>query len=139
MSIVDQCEREIVRFHKVFADWLRGDIPDTDEAFEAFRGALSRDFVMVVPQGRLLRYPELIRAVRDVHGQRADTENYRIWIEDVEVQVDHEDAIMATYEEWEVAGSERQGRLSSALLVFDDSMPEGLQWRHLHETWLPQP
>ena len=139
MGIVDQCEREIVRLHEVFADWLRGDVPDTDASFEAFQGTLSRDFVMVVPQGRLLRYPELVRAVRDVYGNRADTEDYRIWIEDVEVQVDHEDALVATYEEWEVAGGEQQGRLSSAILTFDDAMPEGLKWCHLHETWLPLP
>jgi len=77
---------------------------------------------------------DLVRSARDAYGEQSETDDFDIWIADVELQIDDEDFAVATYEEWQVADGDRRARLSSVVFSFDDECPEGLRWRHLHES-----
>jgi hypothetical protein len=44
--------------------------------------------------------------------------------------------LLATYEEWQVIEGETRGRLSTALFRNREGTPNGIEWVHLHETWM---
>jgi hypothetical protein len=47
------------------------------------------------------------------------------------------DILLVTYEEWQQSGDQTTARLSTALFRDKPDAPNGLEWLHVHETWLP--
>jgi hypothetical protein len=45
---------------------------------------------------------------------------------------------LGTYEEWQEVGEERTGRVASVLFRRAPETPNGVEWVHLHETWLSE-
>lgn len=41
-----------------------------------------------------------------------------------------------TYEEWQDTGQGERGRISSVLFRRRERAPNGVEWLHVHETWI---
>lgn len=125
---------EIVSLHQFFVDWYSGQLEQS--SFEpGFLARMDPRFTMIEPGGRLLRFNELKSLLRQRRGSNPD---FRIAIRQVCVQRASERYVFATYQEWQrnALASEPadNARISTVLFRRD----EGLQWLHVHETWLPE-
>lgn len=126
-------EREIVGLHGFFQDWYRG-LGDV-ERFERFDRSLAADFVIIMPDGRVLSRSTIIEAVR---SQRGSDPQARLEIRNVSLRQERGNTLVATYEEWQGRGGQpAEGRLSTVVFAADPDAGNGLIWLHVHETWLP--
>ena len=62
---------------------------------------------------------------------------HKIWIENLQVRHTVGSQAMVVYEEWQEIEGEARGRLSTAVLQRCEGTPNGLEWLHVHEVWLP--
>lgn len=133
MSILN-VEAEIIRLHDFFVEWMTGQLDKTDDNFARFSGSMSDDFYIVAPSGQLTERDALVNGLHATHNQRV---GLRIWIENVALRHILGDTVIATYEEWQTFDGKTTARLSTVVFTQDDSVPNGLLWRCVHETWLP--
>ena len=55
----------------------------------------------------------------------------------VEIRHDESPWLLATYEEWQQEGGRpTSGRVTSVLFRRRLGLPQGLEWHHVHETWI---
>lgn len=127
----ENCRREVDELHRFFEDWLTGAAEGNLERCES---ALAKDFEIVWPSGNRMKRHELLDALGDRYGESADLQ---IRIDNFSVRVVGEGLCVATYEEHHRREEGDRGRLSSALFRRRDSAPHGVEWVHVHETWLP--
>ena len=128
---------EIEQLHAFFEGWFLGTLPQDDQTFARFEGALSSGFSIIGPAGVEFDRAGVLEMVRGAHGSRSG-EDFAIWIESVRVRRCGTESCLATYEEWQGPEGSGEGRLSSVVFELDDTAPTGLLWRHVHETWLPE-
>ncbi len=129
---------EIEELHRFFVAWFKGDVPDTDSAFARFTRAVAADFELIDPRGTHHDRPGLTNTLRSAYGSLAGRE-FKIWIENMNVRSANEDLVIATYEEWQQRDSEKTARLSTAVFqLHARHSPGGVEWRHVHETWLSE-
>ncbi len=132
-------QTEINELHRFFEKWFNGDLPDNDESFSRFSEVMAPDFVIVSPNGRLTDRQSLIAALRSAYGKWQDqAEPGKIWIEHYQLMHTERAMALVSYEEWQEVGGESRGRLSSALFRVRDGTPNGVEWLHVHETWLSE-
>lgn len=138
MTFAENCAREAVRLHEVLEAWLLGTMPRTPEAFSEFSSPIAKDFVVISPKGTVTEYAPLIEEFEGLHGQLAGKEDaFQITVEDFRVLRHLDDKVLATYEEWHVLDGKSSARLSTALFGPREDLPLGVEWLHIHETWLP--
>lgn len=130
------CEREIVELHQFFEDWFTGSIEASDQSYGRFGEVLAEGFAIIGPGGVESGKEAILGGVRAAHGSR-DAADFAIWIENVRVRECREERCLVTYEEWQRAEGGTRGRLSTAVLGVRAGAPNGLEWHHVHETWLP--
>lgn len=130
------CEREVVELHEFLESWFSARLPASDEAFARFESVLAPRFTLVDPAGEVLDRSTVVEGVRGGHG-RSTGEDLSIRIEKATVRHRSRAGCLVTYEEWHDAPTTSRGRLSSVLLVPRSGAPNGVEWLHLHETWLP--
>ena len=128
--------REIVELHDFFVDWFVADERPAPD-FARFADAMAADVTMIPPEGEILQRAAIIEHVSSARGTVAA--DFSIRIEDIWPAWENGDAILVCYVEvqWRNGGSSR--RRSSVLLSKNSSAPLGVEWRHLHETWLQMP
>lgn len=127
-------EREIVQLHEFFAGWLGGTLAATPDAFARFDRVIAPSFCIVSPDGEIVTREPLLVSIRDGHGSRPGLE---IDVRDVRIRRDEAPWVLATYEEWQrEPDSAETARLSSVLLRRRHGLPQGLEWHHVHETWI---
>ncbi len=125
--------REITEVHQFFQEWFRGE--STEEALSRFDQALDSGFVIIGPGGQALDRGTILEAVRSRLG--ADPEAV-IEVRNVVLRVETETTAVFTYEEWQrQPDGTMRGRLSTVVFARETQAPNGLRWRHVHETWLP--
>ncbi len=129
-----QIEIEVVRLHDFFVDWMTGTIEQSDENFLQFANSMSDDFYIVAPSGQLTEREALVSGLHSTYNKRV---GLRIWIENVKLRHMLNDTIVATYEEWQSLEGKTTARLSTVIFTLDDTVPNQLLWRCVHETWLP--
>ena len=122
------CRNEIIDLHTFFERWLSGETEDLSRC----EAVLADEFTMIGPGGRLIDRATLLDNLREAHGARA----VGIRIENFTVR-EIDGLCLATYEEWQDEEGEVRGRLSTALFHARDDAPHGVEWLHVHETWLP--
>ena len=128
---------EIERLHEFLAGWLGGGLPRTEAAFAGFAGVLAPEFVIISPTGEATEGIVLMAGLEAAHGAHAG-KAFAIRIENVRPRRAMGGLALLTYEEWqEIDGAIVNARLSSVLFERDEAAPNGIVWRHLHETWLP--
>ena len=130
-----QFEAEVVAIHDFLTGWLSGSLPKEAATYAAFAEVLADDFLIISPSGEARPRAELIPGLEQAHGVEAN--DFRIWIENCEVRWSDAQACVGTYEEWQESAGVKIGRLSSILFRRNDAKRNGLEWVHLHETWLP--
>ena len=137
IGIIDMARDEVVGVHRFFVAWFRSELPDDDRSFARFADATHRDFSMVTSAtGDILGRNEVLGFVRRAHGSRSS--GFEIDIRAFAARAAGPDAALVTYEEWQFDGDELlSARTSTAYFVADPSAPEGVAWRHLHETLHP--
>ena len=139
-SLEDRAHREVEELHQFFEDWFNGEAENTDEAYARFSDVLADGFVIIVPSGQLQDRDTLVEGLRP-HYAPEGSEPIRLWIENFQLRLrfpgEDGDVVLVTYEQWQQRGESRRGRLSSALLRERADTPNGLEWLHVHETWLP--
>lgn len=132
-NLLQDGTREITEVHQFFQEWFRGET--TEEAFSRFDQALDSGFVIIGPGGQALDRGTILEAVRRQHG--ADPEAV-IDVRNVALRMETETTAVFTYEEWHRQPDRTmRGRLSTVVIAREARAPNGLRWRHVHETWLP--
>ena len=91
---------------------------------------LADSFVMIGPDGRTSNVQQVRSFVEAAYGRRPT--EFRIRNVAVRPRTS-----VCTYEEWQIADGITTGRISTAVMMPEPAMPNGLRWMHLHETWLP--
>jgi hypothetical protein len=137
MQLAEACETEVRTIHEFFEDWFAGRIEKDDETFDRVRDALAEEFETVVPSGRTVGRESVITGIWEVYGRDADSDPQEIRVEDLQVRYVRDELCLVVYREWQRGPESETGRQSSALLRRAESAPNGVEWLHLHETWLP--
>lgn len=136
--MIHRCEDEILELHRFFERWYRGELDDSPETFARLSDVLSERFRMITPGGERLERRQVLEGVRRRHGShRGPGRSYRIRIDQVEGRYRDAAVALMGYEEWQEIDGRTRGRLSSALFREREGTPCGVEWLHLHETWLP--
>lgn len=139
VSIESRCRAEVTELHRFFQDWFNGVVPDDDTTFDRFAGVMGEGFVIVTPEGRAVERAALVEGLRGSHSRWRQEGNDagRIWIENVDVRHEKDGLTAVTYEEWQECDGRVRGRISTALFRANNGTPNGIEWLHVHETWLP--
>lgn len=136
----ERVRQEVESLHEFFVDWFTGACDRTEAIFdERFRRRFAPSCHLIPPNGRLIDFEKLSSAIHGDHGVNAA---FRIAIRGVQVLRETDGLVLATYEEWQrnAVNSRPQdnGRIATALFATGCDTATGLQWLHIHETWLPQ-
>lgn len=123
---------EIIELHNVFERWFCGDGSDHLARVEA---VLAPEFSMVAPSGILVQRSEVMANLANALGLH----QLEIEIAHQELIWDSADAVLAGYDEIQHHASFTTRRRSTALFSRTDTAPNGLVWRHVHETWITPP
>jgi len=127
--------REIEDLHRFFQDWFHGAAMQRPETLARFGDVMAADFEIIGPGGQATPRAALIQAIDKAHAVHRDI-GFRIWIEDIRVRSLGPGLWLATYQEWQQEAVTRRGRLSTAVFQERAGAPNGVVWRHVHETWL---
>ncbi|OBQ74426.1 DUF4440 domain-containing protein [Mesorhizobium erdmanii] len=141
MSAVDatlfsKASAEVIGLHRFFVDWFVAARADTVD-FSRFERVMAHGFSMVAPDGHVLDRAAVIDHVRSSRATCDD--GFAISIEDIRAGWQDEDTIVVLYVEAQLRGGKNSRRQSSAVFTTSSSAPNGVEWRHLHETWLQVP
>jgi len=127
---MDAWEREVVELHEVFEAYFLGTMANDLSRVEA---ALAPEFSMVAPSGDEVNRTEIMEYLQAAYGTLAQ---FKIWIEDVRVQFQSDELVLASYIEAQSSSDGETRRRSSVMFRRDAGGPNGLRWLRLHETWL---
>lgn len=128
-------QKEIIDLHHFFQDWFNGALPKTDASFDRFRSVLHPQFHIIAPSGGLTAKPSLLDGLFAAHGQN---KQIQIWVENLNLQWESDTMLLATYEEHQATGEKQTARISTVAFVPTPNLPNGVQWLHVHETWLSE-
>ncbi len=132
------CAREAVELHDFFRDWLTGALPRTPAAFGRFRAAMGDGLLVISPRGTVSARDDILAEFEGLHGQLADKAGrFEITVKNVQCLRSLGDALLCTYEEWHRLEGESSARLTTVLYGRNPDAPLGVEWLHVHETWLP--
>ena len=138
MEMGESCEAEVLGLHRFLEDWLTGALPRTEDGFARFRNVMAEGFAIISPGGVTSGRDELCAELERAHAAAAKPNGgFRIWIEEVHLRHASGDIAVVTYAEYQERSGETTGRRASALFRRKDGTPNGVEWLHLHETWLP--
>lgn len=133
-----QCKKEIIGLHKFFEEWFRAEIENSEEKFNRFTNAVGETFQLIIPTGEVVNRKEIIKQIRNNYGRhKDDTFPYRLWIENIECRFIKGNICVMTYEEWGEVNGEKKGRISTAIFQGKNETQNGVEWIHVHETFLP--
>ena len=136
ITMEDRCRLEVVELHRFFQDWFNAELPDDAASFDRFAQVLADDFEIISPTGYRLERASVLTSVRSGHG-RDPERSLVIEVRDVRSRTVGEGMVIVTYEEHQTTGSEHVGWQSSALLRAKEGRPNGVEWVHVQETYLP--
>lgn len=135
-TLFSRAGAEVVGLHRFFVDWFvaaRADAVD----FSRFEDVMGEGLTMIAPSGQILDRDAVIDHVRSSRATCDD--GFAISIEDIRPGWQTEGAIVVLYVEAQLRGGKHSRRQSSAVFTTSSSAPNGVEWRHLHETWLQVP
>ena len=134
--LFQKASAEVLDFHRFFEAWY--DTATTDSIdFGRCERTFGQVFHMIPPTGRMFNRAETIELIRanraSFHG------DFTIEISDIRASFETDDIIVLTYIEAQSRGGKYSRRQASALFTASSSAPNGVEWQHLHETWLQVP
>jgi len=138
MSITERSEREVVEFHEFIEDWLAGRTPDEDGTYDRARTVLADSFEITSPSGETRESSGILAEMAAGHGTAGEA--FEIRVENLTSRFAFDgDACLVTYEEHQrpTPDAEWTRRYSTAVFRDAEEAPNGVEWIHLHETWMP--
>ncbi len=127
---------EVIDFHRFFEAWYDAATADKTD-FGRCERTFGQAFHMIPPTGRIFDRTETIELIRanraSFHG------DFSIEISDICARFETADMIVLTYVEAQTRAGKYSRRQASALFTASSSAPNGVEWQHLHETWLQMP
>jgi hypothetical protein len=120
---------EIEELHDVFEAYFLGLI----DSLERVDAALAVDFTIVGPHGVESSRVETMQALIDAYGH---TTSLLITVTEPRLLVETGDLLMASYIENHQLVDRTNHRCSTVIFSKDDTGPNGLLWRRVHETWI---
>ncbi len=135
-SMEARCKLEAEELQQFFQDWTTGALDAEKVDMERFASVAADTFILISPSGRKTGRQALIDGMLPTHGKApADA---RIWIESFELRWQAEGVAVVTYEHWQEVGGQQRGRLTTTVFRDREDTPNGVEWLHVHETWLPR-
>lgn len=131
-----QCRLEVSDLHRFFVAWMTGAVPRDDATFARFVSVAAAGFALISPSGVLTERAPLIAELEAAHGARKD-QGFQIRVRGFRHRHTAGGLGLVTYEEWQGLAGTTTGRLSSAWFRARQGTPHGVEWLHVHETWLP--
>lgn len=128
-------EAEVRAFHDDLADWFAGRLEHTEAGFAALADVIPDDFVLISPRGTVGEGRALMAGIEKAHGAHAGVP-FSMRIGNCRCRVVEGGYCLGTYEAWEERDGAKTARLATVLLRANPAMRHGLEWLHLHETWL---
>ncbi|MEM8706188.1 MAG: DUF4440 domain-containing protein [Actinomycetota bacterium] len=125
---------EIDQLHAFFEGYFLGTIAVDDTG--RFADVLDDGFTIVGPHGETSSRDETLAMVRQGHAHTSD-----MTIRCVDHRLVHADGdtTVATYvEEHHWTDGRANRRLATVVFTADVTMPNGLRWVRVHETWVPE-
>ena len=135
-SLFSRASAEVIDLHRFFVDWFVVARADTVD-FGRFEAVMGEGLTMIAPSGAILDRDAVVDRVRQ--SRATCDEGFAISIEDIRPGWQADDMIVVLYVEAQLRGGKRSRRQSSAVFTTSSSAPNGVEWRHLHETWLQVP
>lgn len=133
MTLFERASAEIVSLHRFFVEWYdKATAADAD--FNLFERAMGADMQMIPPSGVVLDRQAVVGYVRSNRG--AFDGDFAIGIADIRPAWEAGGAILVTYIERQERAGVKTARRATALFTESSSAPNGVEWRHLHETWM---
>jgi hypothetical protein len=129
-----RCEDEVFELHRFFQGWYRGEVDAGGEAFSRVSDVLGEGFHLISPDGTKVGRSDLLASIRGAHGSKPA--DFVIRTEDCHFRAGGRGLGVVTYEEWHEEGGTRRGRVSTAVFQDRADAPQGVEWVHVHETWL---
>jgi hypothetical protein len=126
-------QKEIVELHEFFQGWLGGGMAPTEEEFYRLEEVLAEGFTLITPDGRHLERDPLLQGLRESAGARSGV---RIWIEEPHLHHEGKTLLIASYQEWQQEKGSPRARVSTVVFRPKKALPNGVEWLHVHETWL---
>lgn len=124
--------QEVIDLHTFFEAWLGGARPETDADFARFTAATDPGFTLIGPDGAMMAAEAIAGWIRHAYGTRP---GFRLWTTDHQLRYVDDACALVTYLEWQTRDDVTTCRISTALFVVAPDAPNGLTWRHVHETW----
>jgi hypothetical protein len=129
--VQQRARAEVEALHAFFEDWFCGRADELSPC----EAALAEGFEIVSPNGTTHGRELLLESLRAAKGTHAH-HDFRMWVSDVQARDLGGGLLLVTYEEWHEQDGARKGRSSTAVLRENAERPRGLEWLHVHETWL---
>ena len=133
-NLARRCLAEIDDLHRFFVAWLGG-----DAAAELARceWALGPGFQIVEPDGTIVEREPLLQALGSARGKHNDPDRpFSIRIEDATARAPSGALCLVTYVERQIVRGQSTARRSTALFRNTPDGPNGVEWLHVHETWI---
>lgn len=138
MDMATQCRKETEELHAFLQDWLTGSLPRTEQVFDRFRSVMSPGLLVISPLGTETPQADLLTEFESIHGVLSHRLNqFRITVENYRCLDLTGDKALVTYEEWHRDDDQVSARVSTVLYGAKPGTPQGVEWLHVHETWLP--
>lgn len=135
-SLTQQALEEIRSLHHFFEQWFNAEIPQQQSHFRRFRHAMADDLSFISPTAAQLDKNAIINYLWDAYGQHQN-DPIKIWTENESVRPIGGPSWLGLYEEHQQQGEEHTQRISSVIFNIDPKAANAIQWRHVHETWMP--
>lgn len=131
--LFQKASAEVLDFHRFFEAWYDSATAGSTD-FGRCERTFGYAFHMIPPSGRIFGRAETIELIR---ANRATySSDFSIEITDIRASFETKDTIVLTYIEAQSRAGKYSRRQASALFTASSSAPNGVEWQHLHETWL---
>jgi hypothetical protein len=134
--LFQKASAEVINFHRFFEAWYDAATADKTD-FGRCERTFGQTFHMIPPTGRIFDRAETIELIRANRGSFHG--DFSIEISDIRPSFETENVIVLTYVETQSRAGKHSRRQASALFTASSSAPNGVEWQHLHETWLQMP
>lgn len=125
-------EAEVVMRHAFFVDWFTGKADE--QAMADCARSFSPDFRMVWPDAAEHDRDPVVALLTGMRGTKGD--EYAIEIKMRHAVLYSPELVLITFDEHQWTAEGKNLRRASALFSPDDGAPNGVVWRHLHQTWV---
>lgn len=127
--------KEVIDRHDGFVTWFTGQ--GDDSVMAAMEAVFPPGMVLISPDASVCPHEQLIPMLREARGKR--DAGFRIMIDAPRILWSSDDVALVEYIERQVIAGEPTARRSTALFTRADGTPNGVVWRHVHETWIDPP